>query len=71
MLRKLTYDAKRFIKYNYQFLDKNMRKKFMNNKVIAYIDQQSYHGLERYDVNLLTSIKKIKPMKKILRNIYA
>ena len=33
MLRKLTYDAKRFIKYNYQFLDKNMRKKFMNNKV--------------------------------------
>ena len=33
----------------------------MSNKVIAYIDQQSYHGLERYDVNLLTSIKKIKP----------
>jgi glycosyltransferase involved in cell wall biosynthesis len=33
----------------------------MNNKVIAYIDQQSYHGLERYDANLLTSIKKIKP----------
>jgi glycosyltransferase involved in cell wall biosynthesis len=37
----------------------------MNNRVIAYIDQQSYHGLARYDSNLLSSIKKNQPDLKI------
>jgi glycosyltransferase involved in cell wall biosynthesis len=37
----------------------------MNEKSIAYIDQQSYHGLARYDANLLSSIKKNRPDLKI------